>query len=147
MAVAVKSGDLGIYVNDVQVACAQSASLTISREYLDAVCAGTGAWSEKSPGVMSWSGSIDALWRSIPTAEADTNVDARDIFDDLVAGTLVEIRFGYIDGTPTNVNGYQFSGMAYWETIDLTSPINDTQTWTASFLGNGPITRITVPTA
>lgn len=133
--------DLVFYKDDIAFGCAQSANLSVSREMIEAVCAASGNYREVTPGRISWEGSVEALWRIAATADEATNVTAKDIFSDMVAGTSFEVRFGVADGS-TIPQGYQLVGTAYWNSFEPSYSVDDNQTFSASFTGTGALTLV-----
>lgn len=133
--------DLAFYKNDIAFGCAQSANLSVSREMLEAVCAASGNFREVTPGRISWEGSVDALWRIAATADEATNVTAKDIFTDMMAGASFEVRFGIKDDS-TIPQGYQLVGTAYWNSFEPAYSVDDNQSFSASFTGTGPLTLV-----
>lgn len=136
-----QSTDVAIYIGGVAVGCAESADLTVDREMLEAVCKASGAWRTVTPGRMTWEGSIGALWRIAAAADEATNVTGKSIFNNLVNGTEIEIRFG-VDDDSLVPDGYQFVGQAYINSFAPTSPVDGNQTWNASFTGNGELALV-----
>jgi predicted secreted protein len=139
MARTINAVDVNVSIGDVIVGCAKSASLKVSRAMDPATCGASGAWSQASPGLKSWTGSISAQYRIFTQAEAATNVSAQDVFDMLDEGTLVDVEYG------TTTSGDQrFKGQAYISGFNYDQPENGAVTWSADLTGNGPITKLTV---
>lgn len=128
--------DITISINGVLVGCAQSGSLELSREELDAVCAASGAWGESSPGRKSWNMSIDALLREATSPDAATNYTFHDAFDDFEAGDVAAIQW--------KVGSFLYSGNAFSTGLSLAFSASDAQTWTTALKGTGALTKTPV---
>lgn len=128
--------DVTISINGVLVGCAQSGSLELSREELDAVCAATGAWAASSPGRKSWNMSIDALLREATAPDTTTNYTFHDAFDDFEAGDVASIEW--------KVGGFLYAGTAFSTGLSLSFSATDSQTWTTSLRGTGALTKTPV---
>jgi hypothetical protein len=137
MAKNIIASDVVVKIDNIVVGCAQTAEFTVSREMLDSTCTATGAWKAQTPGQKSWTGSFSAIFREFTVAEAATNVSFDDVFDLVDDGTLVTIEYAT---TPNGVTRY--SGEAYVSEIKFSKPEKDSVTWSASYQGNGPLTRI-----
>ena len=91
--------------------CATTSTLTLAAEYSDASCKGSGGWKEGTSGAKSWSMSTDALYR------IGADVTGIDLFDLMIAGTVVNVRMGQ-----TTSGGTYFHGNAYITSLDFNSP-------------------------
>jgi hypothetical protein len=139
----IKSSDIGVYVGGVLVGCANTASLSVSREFSDAVCAATGAWRERIPAIMSWTLTIDALYRVTSGADNPTNVTADDLYANFSTGVPVVLRFGGKIGS-TIPEDFYFIGDAYVEGMTMNVDYEGKPTWNVNFQGNGALTMANV---
>lgn len=130
--------DITLSLNGVVFGCIQSASLEMTREEIDAVCAASGAWSESIAGRKSWSMSYDSLLRVTSAPDAATNYSASEAFDDFDSGDTIAIEWKI--GTPEN-GGYKYSGTAFSTGLTLSHSQTDAQTWSGSLKGTGPLVK------
>ena len=136
-----QSQEVGLYIDGILVGCANSASLNVTREFLDAVCAATGAWRTRVPGLMDWSGSIDALLRVADGTDAATNVTMQTLFTRFVAGTDVLITFGALKDSVIGGDTH-FRGRAFIGSLNQTVDYEGRPAWTVDYSGNGALVLV-----
>lgn len=134
------ASDIILKKDGVVIGCAQSASLDMTREVLDATCAASGSWGAKVKGQKNFSGSVDALLRITSATDVATNftfADAYDAFDDDEAENFeMELTIG----SATN-GGYALAGPVIISSLALSHSATDTQTWSFSFENAGPMVK------
>lgn len=128
--------DIVISIGGVVVGCAQSGTLELSREELDAVCAASGGWAESSAGRKSWNMSIDALLREATAPDTTTNFTFHDAFDDFEGGANAAISW--------KIGSFLYSGNAFSTGLSLNFSATDAQTWSTSLKGTGALTKTPV---
>lgn len=134
MAKYVNASDMIVSIGGIVVGCAQATTLTVTRAIDPATCTSSGAWSQGSPGIKSWSTSVNAIYRQVDPSLAANNVVAEDIFDLLDDGTEVDIEYG------TNTTGSKrWAGKALISNFTLSKPDSGNVTWSADLTGNGPL--------
>lgn len=135
MAQFITAKDVTVKFDEILLGCAQSASLTITREMIPVTCQASNGFSQQTPGNESWSGSIGAVLRLFETAEEATNVSLKKVIDLLQAGTEVDIEYSF--------GGLRYAAKAYLSEVAVTSPESGNVTWTANMVGNSRITLVT----
>ncbi|MFC6998072.1 phage tail tube protein [Rufibacter roseus] len=128
--------DVIITKDGIVVGCAQSGSLEMSKEELDAVCAASGGWSESSEGRKSWNMSVDSLLREATDADAATNHTFHDAFDLFDTGGIVEVQW--------QIGSFTYTGQAFMSSLSLSYSSTDAQTWSSSLRGTGPLVKAAV---
>ncbi|GAB2539808.1 phage tail tube protein [Rufibacter soli] len=128
--------DIVLTKNGVVVGCQQTATLDLTAEELDAVCAASGGWAEFSKGRKSWTMSLDALLREATEADAATNYTFHDAFDDFISPDNVEVSM--------RIGSFLYAGSAFHNGLGASTSQTDTQTWTTSLRGTGPLTKTPV---
>lgn len=134
------ASDFILKKDDIVIGCAQTATIDMTREVLDATCAASGSWGAKVKGQKNFSGSVDALLRLTTLTDIATNftyADAFDAFDDDVAESF---EFEVTIGTALN-GGYTLSGPVIISGLTLSHSATDTQTWSFSFENAGPLVK------
>lgn len=86
------------------------------------------------PSNYSWNISTDSLVADKPTSS--TQSDFMDIVGYQLAGTEIDIEF--TDGV---TGSFKYSGKVYVESSDLTADVGSSMTGSASFKGNGNLTK------
>jgi hypothetical protein len=113
---------------EIVVGCAQSFSFTESRAMDPVTCSASNGHAQASPGLISTTGNISAVFRELEDDE--TGVVFDDVHDLLHDGTL-------------KVGGKRYTGPAYINNLTFTRPDAGAVTWSADLTFNGPITIIT----
>lgn len=116
----------------VAVGCAQSSTLSLSTEFIQASCKGDSGWNEGVPGAKSWTMSTDGLY------QLDANMGVIDFFDLWNNKTKVTLKFG-----TATTGDEQFQGEAYVVSLEMNAPNGEEATYSVSFQGTGAITKIT----
>lgn len=86
------------------------------------------------PSNYSWNISTDSLVADKPTSS--TQSDFMDIVDYQLAGTEIDIEF-----TDGETGSFKYAGKVYVESSDLTADVGSSMTGSASFKGNGNLTK------
>ena len=126
----------------VKVFCSTTCTLNINAATVAASCKDGGKWDQNIEGNKSWDIAVDGLYQ---TDTANGFVDIADLLTD--GPNDVDILIGQDDnsnvaGDPTTpVDGYYWKGRAVCTSASLTAPDGEIATWTASFVGNGPIVK------
>tara|TARA_R110000803_G_scaffold102638_9_gene170753 strand:- start:492 stop:905 length:414 start_codon:yes stop_codon:yes gene_type:complete len=124
--------NLVIYVDGNAVGHATTHSITISDALRSITTKDSAGWEESLQGLRSWSLSGDGM----------TALDASYTVDDLTAlitaRTSVTVRFS------TNNSGDQYwTGSAILESLDMSSPLEDSVTYSFSLKGTAALTNPT----
>lgn len=135
----IKGKDVGIYLNDILVGCAQEVSLSVSREEVETTCRASGDFKEYTPGDVEWSGSLSGAQRVATAPDAATNFTYENAMDGTLAGTLFTLKFGTdTEGDPV------YSGQVFFTSAELSGSRSDA-TFSVSFRGTGALTKSLVP--
>lgn len=145
MAREIAGKDMFLYIQKggeyVLVGCATDSSINVSTATLSAACKSSGGWSESTPGQKSWTASLSGVYKIYEGSEIADNYSATELFDAIVAGTKIALRFGTPEEGDT-----QFAGEGYITSWDLTGSAEDFSTYSVEVTGSGPLTKYTVPT-
>ncbi len=118
-----------IYIEGVAVACSTEATATITNETIEVTCKDNDGAKTYILGGQDWNFTVGGIFQF-------DNVGADDISDLAVDQTLATIRFG------TEVVGDFFlEGDAYVSNFQITAPVNNVATYSATFSAAGPITK------
>ena len=128
--------DLIVKIGDDKIVCSTSATLNVNQATIEASCKDSGGWINAVAGSKDWTISADGLYDLHPGTN-ETSFD--DLFDDLVAGTAVEIIFGGAD-----TGDAIYTGAAYIVSTSLTGANDEIASFSAEFKGNGALTKSTV---
>ena len=139
MATVVNAKDVVVKLNDIVVGCAKSAKFDITREMDEATCSASGSYKEFSPGLISWTGSFDSVFRDYVSAETATNITIDNLMDMLVEGALVTVEYGRKAAGSTAT---RYSGSAYISGISYNQPDKGPLTWSANYQGSGELAKI-----
>lgn len=130
---------LRIYKDGTAIAYATSCTLTINRdlrEILTKDSPGNG-WREVNVGRKTATLTTEGLYSG--PGDGTANEQPGDLFDDLDNGTPLVLKFS------TEVSGdefYQASG--YCTSLEMTGPVEDNSTYSATFEVHGQVTKSTV---
>lgn len=122
--------NLRVYVNGNAVADATSGDLSVSQSSRDVTTKDSAGWMEVLYGLKEWSISGDGL------VALDATFATEELIDFILNSTTVTIRF------TTNVSGDTYwTGSAIAESVDVSSPNEETPTFSFSFKGDGALTK------
>lgn len=125
----VKFGDAG---SEVKTACATSCTLTIDQAEIDATCKDAGQWKSPLDGQKSWTVTTDGLYQDDDAEGSGGFVDLSEL---IVTGPNdCTVVFGG-EATGDNI----WTGKARITTCTLNGPDNEASTYSATFMGNGPL--------
>lgn len=130
---------LRIYKGGTAIAYATSCTLSVTREIREVLTKDSpgNGWREVYVGRKSGTLSTEGLYST--AGDGTANHQPSDLFDDLDNGTPLVLKFS------TEVSGddyYQASG--YCTSIEMTGPVEDNSSYSATFELHGAITRSTV---
>ena len=128
--IVVKFGAVG---SEVEVFCSSSCTLNIATATVAAACKSGGNWANNVAGTNSWDVAIDGLYQ-IVTANGFV-----DIADLITEGTN---DVSILVGQDTTTGDVYWHGKAVLTSCSLTSPDGEIATWTATFVGNGVLTKV-----
>jgi hypothetical protein len=125
--------DLRIYSGATAIGEATSATLSVSREMRNILTKDSpnSGWVSNKPGSKSATLTVEALY-----SETTANVKASTLYDALNAGTVLALTLK--EGTST-YNFYSFS--AFCTGFEISSPVEDNVSYSASFTITGPVFR------
>tara|TARA_Y100000004_G_scaffold173316_1_gene211046 strand:- start:1909 stop:2334 length:426 start_codon:yes stop_codon:yes gene_type:complete len=128
-----------LYVDGNAVAYSTSASINIVQDTLNTTTGNSGNWNNRLPGRRDWDGTVDGLV-VMHTSGANTN-NAWQIFNDYMSyQQVIQIKFS------TDVSGDQYwQGDAIITSLSMEAPMEETTTFSASFVAAGPLTKPFVP--
>ena len=125
--------DLRVYNNTTAIGEATSATLSITREMRNILTkdSPSSGWVSNKPGSKSATLTVEALY-----SETSDNVQPDVLFDALNNGTVLALTFK--EGT-AGYNFYSFS--AYCTSFEISSPVEDNVSYSATFTITGAIGR------
>ena len=127
--------------SEVALAFSTSASLSFGMDTRDISNKSSAGWRELLEAQRNWSVSTEGLMAFQDAASAPV-VGFADLFTEIVARTQFSV---VIKTSTTPVAGdYYWSGLVYLSSLELTAPLEDNSTWTASFEGTGVLSQTTV---
>lgn len=128
----------GTAASEVATACATNCTLTIDQAEIDATCKNAEQWKYALDGQKSWTVTTDGLYQDDDATGQGGFVDLSEL---IVTGpNTCSVVFG---GTESGDNIW--TGEARLTSCTLNGPDNEASTYSATFMGNGPIalTQIT----
>lgn len=121
--------NLRVYVDGTAVADATSHDLEVSQAMRDVTTKDSSAWKEVLPGLREWSVSGDGL------VALDATYGTEELIDLIINATNVSLKF------TTNTSGdVYWTGSAYADSVSVSSPANETPTYSFSFVGTSSLT-------
>ena len=125
--------DLRVYNNTTAIGEATSATLSITREMRNILTkdSPSSGWVSNKPGSKSATLTVEALY-----SETSNNVQPDVLFDALNNGTVLALTLK--EGT-AGYNFYSFS--AYCTSFEISSPVEDNVSYSATFTVTGAIGR------
>jgi predicted secreted protein len=125
----VEGNKIGIYIEDVLIACATSATIDFTTNLVDSTCKDNNGAEQVLPGQKSWSMGLDA------NLAFDATYGWVDLVDAWNTGTLLNVKWG------TEETGDEsYSGEAYIDSLSASAPLNEVTTYSVNFRGTGDIT-------
>lgn len=150
----IKGSDLMLFIDGKSVAGATNHTLTISAETSE-ISAKTkdeanGAWNESEISTFTWEATTENLVTFTGYGVGNTYMD---LYDAMSTGKLVTLVMGVKsevgaapaeDGfTPAGATKQPYlSGSAYITSLDLTAQDGENATFTATFTGNGKLSKV-----
>lgn len=126
---AIKNGtDFGVYVGGTKIACATSASVSLSMSPRDTTCKDSAGFSESLEGLMEWSIEGEGLF---DLAAAYGVTDLKSV---LTTRTAVTVRFS----SETSSEEY-YEGTAFLVDLSADAATEESMTYSFSFTGTGPL--------
>ena len=125
--------DLRVYNGATAIGEATSATLSVSREMRSVLTKDSpnSGWVSNKPGSKSATLTVEALY-----SETTTNVQPDVLFDALNNGTVLALSL------KTTTNGYNFySFSAYCTSFEVSSPVEDNVSYSATFTVSGAVYR------
>jgi hypothetical protein len=138
----VNAKDVIFAFNGIVIGCAQATTLTVTQAIDAATCTASGAWSQGSPGVKSWTASVNAIYRQFDSTSAPLNVSGDDVFDAIDSGAEIDIEYGL-----NTTGSVRYRGKAFVSNWTLSKPETGNVTWSADLTGNGPLEKYTLQAA
>jgi TP901-1 family phage major tail protein len=119
-----------------KVANATSSDFELTRDTIDATNKDGGQYKEFLVGLAGWTMNAEGIFEEDGSA---TGVSAKDLLDDVIAGTAVTVVM------TSNVSGdIKVSGSAIISSFAWNAPVNDVATFSVSLQGTGALTVGTV---
>ena len=132
--------ELRVYAGGTLIAYSTSATLNINHSTRSTSSKDSGGWEENMEGMRNWDVSVDALYAWLtPAAGAIGNNTLSDVFTAYIeTRTSLELTFGV---TTTDTGDTKYVGNAWLTSASLSSPMEDTSTFSVSFQGNGVLVQ------
>jgi predicted secreted protein len=125
----VEGNIIGIYVDDVLIACATSATIDLSTALTDSTCKDNDGAEQVLPGQKSWTMALDGMLAFDATYGWVDLVAAWD------ASTLLVVKWG-----DEEVGDESYTGNAYIDSLSASAPLNEVTTYNVNFRGTGTLT-------
>jgi predicted secreted protein len=125
----VEGNIIGIYVDDVLIACATSATIDLSTALTDSTCKDNDGAEQVLPGQKSWTMALDGMLAFDATYGWVDLVAAWD------ASTLLVVKWG-----DEEVGDESYTGSAYIDSLSASAPLNEVTTYNVNFRGTGTLT-------
>lgn len=119
-----------------KVANATSSDFELTRDTIDATNKDGGQYKEFLVGLAGWTMNAEGIFEEDGSA---TGVSAKDLLDDVIAGTAITVVM------TSNVSGdLKVTGSAIITSFAWNAPVNDVATFSVSLQGSGSLTVGTV---
>lgn len=119
-----------------KVANATSSDFELTRDTIDATNKDGGQYKEFLVGLAGWTMNAEGIFEEDGSA---TGVSAKDLLDDVIAGTAITVVM------TSNVSGdLKVTGSAVITSFAWNAPVNDVATFSVSLQGSGSLTVGTV---
>ena len=119
-----------------KVANATSSDFELTRDTIDATNKDGGQYKEFLVGLAGWTMNAEGIFEESASA---TGISAKDLLDDVVAGTAITVVM------TSNVSGdLKVTGSAVITSFSWNAPVNDVATFSVSLQGSGSLTIGTV---
>ncbi len=117
-----------------KIANGTSADFEVTKDTIDATNKDGGSYKEFLVGLSSWTMSFEGIFEEDGSVGSGF-LSAKDILDDLIAGTLITVVM------TSNVSGdLKLSGSALLTNFAWSAPVNDVATFSCSLQGSGTLT-------
>ena len=128
----VNATDVVILVGGVQITNLENCELEVNREFFDVTTKDSGSWKENLKGLMDWkmSGSI--------TTDYTATYAPDDVFDALIAGTDLTVKFG-IAGS----GNVKYTGTGHYNQFGQSAGVQDKVSSKFSIVGTSSLSKST----
>lgn len=124
----VKGNDLGIFIGAIFIGCTTEATISISREVIEATCKDNDGARQILGGSLTWTMTASGLWKF------DAGYGISDLMDAILNDTTLTAKFGL----ETEVSGdFYLTGSVKVTSVEATGSVNDAATWSVTFEGTG----------
>ena len=128
--------NLAVYVDGDKVGDSRDCTLNVNQNLVDASSKDDANWSAKLAGMRDWSVDTSYLHDESNTVSADELIDL------ILNASQVVIEFSLASASSTF-----WYGNAYASTASLTAPLDDAVNGSITFVGDGALTKSTVPSS
>tara|TARA_R110002020_G_scaffold28401_6_gene90649 strand:- start:8831 stop:9274 length:444 start_codon:yes stop_codon:yes gene_type:complete len=132
--------ELRVYVAGTLVAYSTSATININHSTRSTSSKDSGGWEDNMEGMRNWDVSCDALYAWLtPAGGAIGNNTLSEIFTGYMeTRASFSLTFGV---TTSDTGDTKYVGTAWLTSASLTSPMEDTSTFSVSFQGSGSLVQ------
>lgn len=125
--------DIVLYIDGVAIANSTNNTLSVSMETREATTKDSDGWSEALEGLRSWEMSVEAF------EALDSTKSFEEFFD--VINTRIKVSVVL----STKISGdVQYFGAAWLSSVEQTSGVEETVTFSASLTGTAPLKKVNV---
>jgi predicted secreted protein len=129
----VNGNDLGIFIGSEFIACTTDATISMSREVIEATCKDNGGARQVLGGSLSWTMTAAGLWKF------DAGYGIEDLVDAILADTTLTARWSMESST---IGDFYLEGSVKVTSVEASSPVNGAATWSVTFEGSGLPTKV-----
>jgi len=129
----VNGNDLGLFIGEVFIACTTDATISLSREVIEATCKDNGGARQVLGGSLSWTMTAAGLWKF------DAAYGIEDLVDAILADTTLTARWSMESST---IGDFYLEGSVKVTSVEASSPVNGAATWSVTFEGSGLPTKV-----
>ena len=132
--------ELRVYLAGTLVAYSTSATLNVNHSTRSTSSKDSGGWEDSMEGMRNWDVSCDALYAWLtPAGGAIGNNTLSEIFTGYMeTRASFSLTFGV---TTSDTGDTKYVGTAWLTSASLTSPMEDTSTFSVSFQGSGSLVQ------
>ena len=131
----------GTAASEVAIACSTTCTLTISQAMTEATCKDADSWTSQIEGQKSWEITVDALYQESDAVGTSQFIDLADlIIQDTATANSTSVVFEQLNNPLLTTTNNMWSGLARMTSCNLTGDDNSPATYSATFVGNGPLT-------
>ena len=127
----------GTAASEVAIACSTTCTLTLNQAMTEATCKDADSWTSQVEGAKSWEVTCDALYQDTDATGTSGFIDLSTLI--ITGPNSTSLVFEELNNPNLTATNNNWTGLARLSSCTLTGDDNSPATYSATFVGNGPL--------